>query len=337
MKDIHIKDNFKWKDNLLKSSLPLEYSVARLLKQSKFFIAGEYSYSRKNEQGIQTEFSVDISAYHFMEKKKDEFWADVNVLVECKYNHPNVKWIFTPNPDDESIVAGLINVFQELCTKYINCDPIYKLDNELEYCIKGIEIDHRNLNPNGIKHGINQLRFAIPSIVKRILKNQSTEIHEVDNHIEFLCPILVTTAPLFVIKEGLNLSDFVKAKRIEEIVKNVEALIYYQEVGSDLSSHIYGDNNFFENDIKKIYEKLSIADNLDTQEDEFRKIIRSEWIIEDQIKSVTNRVLVVNYKHFSKYINEIMKSIKNTSKSLTYFATSEYDRVERKKIYIPIS
>jgi hypothetical protein len=44
--------NDGWKENLLKSSLPLEQLVAEQLERSKFQVAGVFLYIRPNEQGI---------------------------------------------------------------------------------------------------------------------------------------------------------------------------------------------------------------------------------------------------------------------------------------------
>lgn len=74
----------KWKDALLKTSLPLEYLVADKLSKHGFLVVGEFSYSRSNEQGIDTEFSIDLLANKFLEKRKDDAWANLSLLVECK-------------------------------------------------------------------------------------------------------------------------------------------------------------------------------------------------------------------------------------------------------------
>lgn len=70
--------NKKWKDALLKTSLPLEYLVAEQLSDLRFGIHGEYHYLRPNEQGIPTEFSIDIWAVNQLFKKNLGIWASLN-------------------------------------------------------------------------------------------------------------------------------------------------------------------------------------------------------------------------------------------------------------------
>lgn len=47
----------KWKDALLRSSLPLEHIIAQKLSKIGIYVSGEYTYLRPNEDGINTEFS----------------------------------------------------------------------------------------------------------------------------------------------------------------------------------------------------------------------------------------------------------------------------------------
>jgi hypothetical protein len=79
------KSNKKWKDFLLKTSMPLEYLVAEKLSELKYGIQCEYNYLRPNETGVPTEFSVDIWAVNNLFKKNFGLWANLNYLIECKY------------------------------------------------------------------------------------------------------------------------------------------------------------------------------------------------------------------------------------------------------------
>jgi hypothetical protein len=52
----------KWKSNLLSTSLPLEYEVARTLVTKGFAVEADYTYGRDAESGQSKDFSVDILA-----------------------------------------------------------------------------------------------------------------------------------------------------------------------------------------------------------------------------------------------------------------------------------
>jgi hypothetical protein len=56
------KRDKKWKQSLLKSSLPLELLAAKKLGCHGFDVLGEYPFMRANEAGVPTDCSVDILA-----------------------------------------------------------------------------------------------------------------------------------------------------------------------------------------------------------------------------------------------------------------------------------
>src|SRR5437879_2998035 len=71
-----------WKDHLLSSGLPLEQSVIGVLQTLGVNRPREYRYERLNEQGILTEFSIDVFASRMYEHA-----LVLELLIECKYRH----------------------------------------------------------------------------------------------------------------------------------------------------------------------------------------------------------------------------------------------------------
>jgi hypothetical protein len=59
----------RWKDHLLKSSLPLEHVVRRELAELGMGAMHTFTYVRRNEHGNRTEFSVDIHATTWLGRK----------------------------------------------------------------------------------------------------------------------------------------------------------------------------------------------------------------------------------------------------------------------------
>jgi hypothetical protein len=51
----------KWKSNLLSSSLPLEYEIAKTLVTKGFVVEADYTYGRDAESGQPKDFSVDMT------------------------------------------------------------------------------------------------------------------------------------------------------------------------------------------------------------------------------------------------------------------------------------
>lgn len=54
------KSNKSWKDHLLSSGVPLEYSVRRIFEELGIHNPSEYRYVRKTAEGVSQIFSVDV-------------------------------------------------------------------------------------------------------------------------------------------------------------------------------------------------------------------------------------------------------------------------------------
>lgn len=173
----------KWKDSLLKSSLPLELLVAEKIARTGFDVNSEYSYIRTNEQGIETEFSVDLHASKSFDMPYPEELAthvdllipgllpdiaEFDMLIECKYNYPGVKWVFSPHPD------SFLSLNSQKCiydldfsrTGYNSVLGDLTLDGVVfNACNRGIELNTNGFDPNSISRGLSQLRYALPNLV----------------------------------------------------------------------------------------------------------------------------------------------------------------------------
>ena len=228
------KQTNRWKDYLLKSSLPLEQMVSEKLEKHKFYVSGEYTYSRTNEHEIETEFSVDLHAFDLLQLR-GERWGNLNVLIECKYNYPGVEWVFSPHPKESLVIVDCIRCLEDLSTKRLrNKKPLYKIGHELQYCTRGIELNKSGADLNTIPRGLHQLRYALPNLVAQEHQAQATVWNEEDLVISLVCPILVTTASLHILKSDLGLEDYQSASSLGEVAEEVDALVVYQEPGSQL-------------------------------------------------------------------------------------------------------
>lgn len=192
------KPKYKWKNSLLKTSLPLEYLTTEKLSELKYGIQGEYRYLRPNEQGILTEFSVDIWAVNHLFKRNLGLWANLNYLIECKYCHEGIKWLFAPlaRTDTEQFVEiSVIHTLDKICTRQIfNRQPIWSLAKRFPLCFKGVELLPNDATAQNIERGRSQLRYGIPQLAIHLSQTQMMTFHDEDLFVEFICPILVTTA-----------------------------------------------------------------------------------------------------------------------------------------------
>jgi len=229
-----------WKDALLKSSLPLEQVVMETLELSSFCVAGPYSYSRLDDSATGNEFSVDLAASRELTGPDGSPLAVLHILVECKYQYPGVRWIFSASAAGTPAVAGPIAHVSDTDTgKMSGANALLAIEDALPYCTRGVVLHEGGVDSNTIDHGLGQLRYAIPHQLRAITTLQMREWNEKSFTIRFVSPLLVTNAPLYVLKRGLTLDSFQAAADINSIADNVSALIAHQPPGPALQQHLH--------------------------------------------------------------------------------------------------
>lgn len=324
------KSQNKWKDALLKTSMPLEYLVAEQLHKLKCGIQGEYHYLRPNEQDILTEFSVDIWSMSHLNKKDISMWANLNLLIECKYCYPGIKWLFAPHTksDLESILEiGVISTLDSLCTRQIyDKQPLWRLSNKFPKCYKGIELHSNDATAQNIERGRSQLIYAIPRLAAHLIGSQMITFNDEDLGVDFICPILVTTADLYVLKEGLNLTDFQKAKSHDDIATEVPALILtnpYSHLFSAYTDNIISEMHLKSPVIKERLEQLKELKNklAGEEDDRLSASLSFDWDIRESAK----RILVINYNNLETIYKLLRQTVVNAGKSLTQVGILEKD------------
>jgi hypothetical protein len=315
------KPGGKWKAALLKTSLPLELLVAEQLKAAGVFVLGEYQYSRVNEEGLPTEFSVDIHAKSLIPPLFKGTWATLSLLIECKYNYPGVQWIFAPNPYGNLGYRSVVNVFQQFSTRRVVPKAVDKFDADLSYCIKGIELHEDNANPNSISRGLHQLRYAVVQMLTTLLRDQLSAGHDVALNVEFVCPVLITTAPLYVLKSDLPLEAYQEAGSIADLAEEVSALVVKQDPGPDLSR--YADDAFAK--------LLAEYPWMERRLGEHAEILATSGVpaytiqslsdVRVQFRAACERVLVVNHVAFPDLLTQMHTLINESGKSLQQYGT----------------
>jgi hypothetical protein len=242
-----MKDNSaKWKNRLLSSSLPLEFEIAKHLVNEDFYVDFDYSYKRLDEKE-EKDFSIDISAGGFYPfGVGDEIKLKTHFLVECKYRNPNVNWIFLPdiNNKDYTIFSSqgplkFLDEFSEFRSKHSG--NLLMLDT----CLKGMEINMENgeVHDRGITHGINQLVYGLPAVLESAITDcllgHLTEIYPY-----FICPILVTTSKLYIVREEFDIEKVKRADNLKEFADEVPYLSFYSDLYPSFKNHC---KNIFEN------------------------------------------------------------------------------------------
>lgn len=222
----------KWKDFLLKSSIPLEYEVKTFLDKRGCVGNYEYTYLRRDENEIVNEFSYDINATfikgcHFFE-----------LMIECKYRDQSTNWIFTPESYggfSEVNSYSFINPNDHFTQK----NKFLKLDYQplAPLCGKGIEINSEGQNPKSILQAMNQLSYAM---AKKILSGMESQIgtsRYLSEMIFYNIPIIVTTANLFRLNEKVTIEQIKQSNDLRDISTEAECLILKSSIGKDLEKY----------------------------------------------------------------------------------------------------
>jgi hypothetical protein len=244
----------------------------------------------------------------------------LTLLIECKYAHPGIQWIFLPTAEHSLVITGVTRVLDFLCTRTVDNtdDSVHKLDQKLPFCLKGIVAHDKDANSQVIARGLSQLRWGIPELLHQLVTEQTLASEEDELRIEFFCPILVTTAPLFVFKPNLTLRSFRNADDLLEVADHVDALICYQDAGPQLGERVKTEFDFCTSTtrIKSRMEDLWVRKYSASQRD----YIDEEFDIRQTFGELTNNVLVVNIDHLDMILRELKRGVRNAKNGLRRFA-----------------
>jgi len=300
--------NNKWKTGFLKTGLPLEYVTSNILDKLGHSIFGEYPYVRPNEKKELTEFSVDLRSYKCVDNNNK--LIILSMLIECKYRQPGTSWVFSPYPND-LMPIGLINSTQDLVPMRLGHKAIFEFEKKIGYCVSGIELSNDgNGNTNGVKHGIFQLRFAIPHLLKKDLENCLERTYYDGNYIDLSCSILVTTAEIRVIKKDLQLTDFTNADNLDEVTEIKEAIILNETPGPQLQEFADSLANDFLKDHPEIEKRLLDIENVLVGKDWKNRVAPDLDTIQRSFGYSTERVLIINYEYLEKTLLNLETALK---------------------------
>jgi len=241
----------EWKSKLVSSSLPLEYECAQILVSKGFSLTADYKYSRiDSNDSNEKDFSVDLdAALVYNLHKSDQGSTHLELLVECKQKKPDSKWFFLPDPNplhksEISTRGDIIHPVDEFSRYFFSHSSKNKLSDFFEkrqICYKGTEINLTNGNvfDSEIKHGISQLQYALPRLLIQNIVHclKGFVINKSYSYLFMYCPILVTTADIYVAKDNLKTIDIENADTLDQIAEQVPCLIISSDIGPDFETH----------------------------------------------------------------------------------------------------
>lgn len=227
-----------WKKHLLQSGIPLEFQVAQFLASAGFSINADFSFFR-GDGADRKEFSIDFVADWLGGGRGGDFKFNLKLLVECKYRSPNKVVILLPEPNTEyspTTLGGTVNDFDFHIPYFLKPDGFVDLDKEYEFAYKAIELFDAGAIEQDFRHGIYQLRYAMPYLLRREIDFQFGSMPE-DRYPFFILKILVTNSPLRILDSECSIANIERAKDISEISTSVGSAIIYSDYGPDYERH----------------------------------------------------------------------------------------------------
>jgi hypothetical protein len=218
-----------WKDALLRSGVPLEADVKRYLEKRGCIVNFEFSYLKPDEHEVERQFSCDIDAAYV---RPAHF---ISLLVECKYRHQGVQWVFVPRdyggPDEFDP-----NLFMHPFDHFVSAEfPFSGLFPRrlAPCCSKGIEITNDGANEKSIDQALAQLAFAFAPKVADACEHQVMRL--LGGEIIFYhVPVIVTTAELFRLKDEVSIETIRAAKSLEGVATKHDCLVHSYTAGIEL-------------------------------------------------------------------------------------------------------
>jgi len=294
----------KWKNFVLKTGLPLEYEVIKIINSIGFRCNGEFPYIKENENGFNTEFSIDIWAETDLKNINIENNISVSCLIECKYSHRGISWLFMPNNNPSSnYLIKIVDHNSSVFDSQHSIEKSFLKRNKFNYCFKGIEIHQNDASDFIIKKGISQLKYALPNIASNYL---DIHYHVDPTSIAIILPILVTTADIFLLNKNVTIDDIYNTDIISSIAQLQDAIILsnledplVERYSEKIIIDFLNKNESFEKDFNSIY-KLKYPDTFESSSNYFLRFFRG----------ISREILICNINSLYSIIQSFVKSIK---------------------------
>lgn len=227
-----------WKKHLLSSGLPLEYEVACILAVKNMAVSADYCYLR-TDGSHKKEFSVDIEAtFYGGDEVLNEGFA-LHALVECKYRSRDKFLLYARDPNIEypnGTLGGTVSQFDSFVPLTLPRNAFVKFEEQIPYVYKGMELSSGGNIEKDVRQGIEQLRYGIPQLLRDSIDFNLSHLDE-ERIPFFLTKILVTNAPIRVLKDGLTIQDIEQSDAIAELSDETDLVVLCSDYGPDYEAH----------------------------------------------------------------------------------------------------
>jgi hypothetical protein len=185
------------------------------------------------------EWSVDIEANWFGPSENNVRY-ELQVLVECKYRSPDKFILFLEDPNENyspATLGGTINTFDTFVPYSLSLDSFVPLEESHTFVYKGLELYDRGAIEEDLRHGIQQLRYATPALLRSAFDTYVFG-HQEDVLALYFTKMLVTNSKIRILNRGTDISGIKSASTIDDISRSVETVILYSDYGPDFEDHV---------------------------------------------------------------------------------------------------
>lgn len=228
----------KWKDALLMSSMPLEFEAARLLAREGFAINSDFRYGF-HEGELRRDAAIDLHArLRIGLSEGDEAGVPLELLVDCIHRSPHAAGLFLPDLNPEGISPAApgrtLRMVDQFSPFVIAPDAAIRFDRDIPLCYKGMEVDLETgeVDEGVFRQGLWRLQNPQPRLLSENVQFQLAGPRHLNRPFLF-CPVLLTTAHLYLMRADVSLRQIADAEDVREIGTRAPYLVVHSDLSPD--------------------------------------------------------------------------------------------------------
>jgi len=243
-----MKNDADWKKHLLASQAALEFMVSRTLVEAGFSTSSSmFSSGMKDDDR-----PIPIEALGFTPfGDPNSITSDVSLHIDCQMRENAGKWLFFPNtnpPDFSEYTLGTtIRTIDEFSMNSLASDLTCEFDERVAFAAHGVELGS-NSGHGSVDKFLRRSQFSLPQLFTHCI-NQVAHASAITPVPIFICPILITNAPLYVANSEISLDSIQNSMQIEDVARQVPYLITYRGIERAFAEHCsreFGENLHFD-------------------------------------------------------------------------------------------
>lgn len=233
----------KWKAGLMASGIPLKFQAANVMASKGFSVRTDYKFGREvpaDPSPFQRrETRVDLyGVAHSPFSRPEKVTAQVEILAECAHRRSDAVWLFLPDPNrgagSPAAPGPTVRAVDQFSHYTLGGTALETLDAGLPVCQAGLEVDLTSgeTDFSALDRGLTRLQHALPRLFSENVMSYMTAPPQ--ENVPFLfCPILLSSAPLYVMNPEADMARFAEADQIGDIAEETPYLIMHMDYGPE--------------------------------------------------------------------------------------------------------